>query len=390
MSVVNPHFLKKYEERVVYSKKVIKSFWNFEKLPYIPTLVWLPPYYSLRNGLLTTAYEYYTNDELALRVQIESIKERLEVLEDDYIPYLDSYMGTCVLASAFGGGVRYFENQDPWVARAVVDDYRDIDRIKKPRIKESEMIMKVINRIDFWKKEVGDTIPISMPDPQGPLSIAIDLMGMQNLYLGFFDDPSRMHKLLEMITELIIDFQKVLYPRLESEDGVFEWTGIFFPKSKGRIRISEDNLISISPELYTEFAQPYNEIILRELGGGIIHWCGNGQNNFENVLSTSCLTGIHNSTMGDISLIFDQIVRIQEKNRNEHKNLVYFSSMVTPSRKSWIAGLLKRQKGFRGVINQVFFSTSKYGIMFIEGADGGYERFQDDQIDIIKEFFKQK
>jgi hypothetical protein len=389
--VFNLDFLDKYKDRIQKSKELIKRFWNFEKTSYIPTIVYNYPNYNLRQEMLVPWDKYLLDKELSLKVKLKSIEEHLKYINDEYIPVIDTFIGTPVIASTFGGKVDFFRDKDPWIKSRIINDLKDIDSIKKPDPRKTGLAKKTLEFIDYWKIETDGKIPVSIPDIQGPLSVGIDLMGAQKFYLGLFDDPNRMHKLLGIIAETVIDFLKILYSKIEEEDGLYEWTGIFFPKGKGRVRISEDNLISISPDIYLEFLQPYNEMILKEVGGGIIHWCGDGSNNFESVLTTQNLTGVHNSSMGDMNLIISQISRLNNIKEKDNKKLVYFNLMALPSRKSTVKELLEEQKGFNGLVNQIFLPTNNFGTAFYtERKKQGYEKFIDEPIDIMNEFLRDK
>ena len=389
--VFNLDFLDKYKDRIQKSKELIKRFWNFEKTSYIPTIVYNYSNYNLRQEMLVPCDKYLLDKELSLKVKLKSIEEHLKYINDEYIPVIDTFMGCPVIASTFGGKVDFFRDKDPWIKSRIINDLKDIDSIKKPDPRKTGLAKKTLEFIDYWKIETDGKIPISIPDIQGPLSVGIDLMGAQKFYLGLFDDPNRIHKLLGIIAETVIDFLKILYSKIEEEDGLYEWTGIFFPKGKGRVRISEDNLISISSDIYLEFLQPYNEMILKEVGGGIIHWCGDGSNNFESVLTTQNLTGVHNSSMGDMNLIISQISRLNNIKEKDNKKLVYFSSMALPSRKSTVKELLEEQKGFNGLVNQIFLPTNNFGTAFYtERKKQGYEKFIDEPIDIMNEFLRDK
>ena len=389
--VFNLDFLDKYKDRIQKSKELIKRFWNFEKTSYIPTIVYNYSNYNLRQEMLVPCDKYLLDKELSLKVKLKSIEEHLKYINDEYIPVIDTFMGCPVIASTFGGKVDFFRDKDPWIKSRIINDLKDIDSIKKPDPRKTGLAKKTLEFIDYWKIETDGKIPISIPDIQGPLSVGIDLMGAQKFYLGLFDDPNRIHKLLGIIAETVIDFLKILYSKIEEEDGLYEWTGIFFPKGKGGVRISEDNLISISSDIYLEFLQPYNEMILKEVGGGIIHWCGDGSNNFESVLTTQNLTGVHNSSMGDMNLIISQISRLNNIKEKDNKKLVYFSSMALPSRKSTVKELLEEQKGFNGLVNQIFLPTNNFGTAFYtERKKQGYEKFIDEPIDIMNEFLRDK
>ena len=379
-------FLARHSERIARSRKAIGAFWNMEEQDHIPATAYIPSYYNIATGATCSAGMYYTDKEVNLRTQIESIAARLQTIEDDYLPHIDSFLGTPVIASAFGGKIQYFEDKDPWIEGPIIHAPRDIDRLKKPNPAKTGLTSRILEWIDYWKAETRGLLPVSITDIQGPLSVAIDLMGASSFYLALYDEPRRVKTLLGIITETLIEFLKQLYPLIEEPDGLHEWTGLFFPKGCGRCRLSEDNLISLSPQMYLEFIHPYNEIIFGEIGGGILHWCGDGSNNFNAALSTRNLKGIHNSSMGDMDLVIRQIEQIQRMNADTGGKVVYFSSMMLPNQVEKARELVRRQKGLRGVLNFIFYTLDDYGLSFGQGDQRGYRKLKDDPMKILKAF----
>ena len=101
-----PHlsFLDRHAERIAESREAILRFWNLQPNPRrIPVTVYVPRTFSLADGALCSAGAYYTDKDANLRAQLSSLRARLECLQDDFLPYLDTYIGTPVVASAFGG-----------------------------------------------------------------------------------------------------------------------------------------------------------------------------------------------------------------------------------------------------------------------------------------------
>jgi uroporphyrinogen-III decarboxylase len=45
---------------------------------------------------------------------------------------------------------------------------------------------------------------------------------------------------------------------------------------RGRIMVRDDAATNLSPAMYEDFAQPCDQRLLDELGGGAIHFCGRG------------------------------------------------------------------------------------------------------------------
>jgi hypothetical protein len=390
MNMINLDFLARHSEKIARSQKAITAFWNIEEQNYIPTTVYIPSYYNIATGAMCSAGKYYTEKHTNLMAQIESIAAHLQMIDDDYLPHIDTFLGTPVIASAFGGNIQFFEDKDPWIEGPIIHHPRDIDRLKKPNPAKVGLTSRILEWIDYWKVQTRGLLPLSVTDIQGPLSVAIDLMGASSFYLALYDDPRRIKTLLEIIAETLIDFLKQLYPLIEEEDGLHEWTGLFFPKGCGRCRLSEDNLISLSPEMYMEFIHPYNELIFGEIDGGILHWCGDGSNNFKNALSTKGLKGIHNSSMGDMDLIISQIEQIQRMNADTGGRMVYFSSMMLPNNIDKAQELVQKQKGMRGVLNFIFYTLDGYGVSFGQSEQRGYRKLNADPMKILKVFLNRK
>lgn len=388
--MVDLGFLVRHSERIARSKEAIAAFWNLEAQDRIPATVYIPSYYNLATGKACSAGKYYTDKATNLAAQIESMAARLDLVDDDYLPHIDTFLGTPVIASAFGGNIQFFEDKDPWIEGPIIHHPRDIDRLKKPDPAKTGLTSRILEWIGYWKAQTKGLLPISVTDIQGPLSVAIDLMGASSFYLALYDEPKRVKALLGIITETLVEFLKLLYPLIEEEDGLHEWTGLFFPKGCGRCRLSEDNLISLSPQMYMEFIHPYNEIIFREIGGGILHWCGDGSNNFQNALATKNLKGIHNSSMGDMDLIIRQIEQIQRINAETGRKLVYFSSMMLPNDAGKVQELVQRQQGMRGVLNFIFYTLDDFGLSFGHGEQRGYRKLKADPMKILKAFLNRR
>ena len=64
---------------------------------------------------------------------------------------------------------------------------------------------------------------------------------------------------------------------------------------KGSIVLRNDSAMNLSPELYEEFAAPYDGRLLKRYGGGIVHFCGRGDHYIEALSNINGLTGINMS-----------------------------------------------------------------------------------------------
>ena len=364
-------FLNNYKDRVKDSKSRIENCYRGKQSTGIPLVFNLSPYYLLKNNEFALK-NYFSNPYAALEIQLKSINEHLEVIEDDYIPYLYPYWGVCALASGFGGKIQFYENKDPWLDEKVIKNFKDIDKLKKPEPEQAGLMKTVFSLMKIWKKEVKDGIPIGITDIQGPISISIDLMGVENFFLGIIDCPNKIHKLLDIVTEYLINCLKKSYSIIGDRDDGYFVTGIYIPAGYGKVRISEDNIIFISPEICKEFLRPYIERIFYEIGNGSVHWCGDGFKNINEISKIKGLTGINNCSMGDIEII---------KKQNEisiERNLIYHNEVIMP-KPEWFVKL-KEVLIKKCLLHHFVISSDNFGISF-----NGYELMDlDNKIDYIK------
>ena len=121
---------------------------------------------------------------------------------------------------------------------------------------------------DFPK--VKQHVHIYHPDLQGPMDVAELLWGTA-IFVELFDQPQLVHDFLKLICETYITFMKEWWkisPPLPDLNP--HWTSVW----KGNIVLRDDSAMNLSPEMFKEFILPYDEWLLKELGGGAIHACG--------------------------------------------------------------------------------------------------------------------
>jgi len=127
------------------------------------------------------------------------------------------------------------------------------------------------------------------PDTQGPLDIAELLWGSEIFY-EMYDDPEFVHAVLNLITDTYMKF-------------LDKWFGLFPAKEdlnvhwhllhKGKIMLRNDSAMNLSPEMYAEFALPYDKRLLEYYGGGCVHFCGRGDHYIERLCGIDALTSIN-------------------------------------------------------------------------------------------------
>lgn len=114
---------------------------------------------------------------------------------------------------------------------------------------------------------------IYMADTEGPCGIMEMLFGSEFYYL-FSDDPELIHLTMEIITDEFLLFSRAWHKAFPPFDEThrMDWGWLH----RGHTLIREDTATNISRAMYDEFVFPYDARIMRELGGGAIHFCGRG------------------------------------------------------------------------------------------------------------------
>lgn len=222
--------------------------------------------------------------ELQLKCQLESIAKRVrQGFWDDSVMALhpvDSATGW--MTEVFGGETVWFPNRPPY-PHPVITEAKDIDKLH-PDFDKSEIYQAALTHLRYYRKVVGDKIPIGAPDLQSPIDIVSMIFDYTQLIYAMMDEPNRVYSLMRMITDAVIQachaFRKEMtdYPM-----GHFNW---WLPRG---IFLSDDLQAVLNPELYKEFAVPYNEIIAQEFGGLGLHSCGKIIHNIDNVSATKGL-----------------------------------------------------------------------------------------------------
>ncbi|HNS21179.1 MAG TPA: hypothetical protein PKH24_11810 [Sedimentisphaerales bacterium] len=140
------------------------------------------------------------------------------------------------------------------------------------------------------------------PDLQGPMN-ACEMLWGGSLYVDFYDKPDLVKDFLDLLTGTYIRF-------LRRWDGIVARTGArtVAPEGRessaerreyavhwsmlhrGRIMVRNDASTNLSPAMYEEFAMPFDQRLLDELGGGAIHFCGRGDHLISRIAG---LSGVH-------------------------------------------------------------------------------------------------
>ena len=129
------------------------------------------------------------------------------------------------------------------------------------------------------------------PDLQGPLDVAELLFGGE-LILAMYDEPDTVKALLTLVTDTYTKFIEKWFELFPPDPVQNAHWGSFM--HRGQIVLRDDSAMNLSPELYREFAFPFDAQLLARYGG-VVHFCGRGDHYINILCDADGLYGINMS-----------------------------------------------------------------------------------------------
>ena len=163
---------------------------------------WLP------NWAGHTILDYFTDEGVFLNDNLKAIRTFPETI---FLPGFWSEYGMCTEPSAFGAVSMWGEDEFPF-AQKVLHAPAEVERLEKPNPRKHGLLPFVIKRLQHLQPEIkaaGHKIRFAVA--RGPLNIASFLMGTPEFLEATRTDPERMHRLLDIITDFLVEW--VAYQR---------------------------------------------------------------------------------------------------------------------------------------------------------------------------------
>ena len=288
-----------FRNRNLASEETILAAFRFEN-ETAPYLIYDANYWLFGDVREHIPSDYCDEDPSSMiRYQLDGIERHVANYEDAYIPFLMPWYGTGVLASGFGVNIKFQDCMDPATDLPPISDVAQLGDFKPPDPERDGLMPRVLNTIRVMRGQSG--LPVGVTDCQGPLTTALQIIGYDKMIYWMHDHPEKIHDLMQMVTEALIDWvrvqKEVAGQRLEDDAYVL---GIKIPGGYGGVWMSDDDCVIFGPELYREFVVPYNSRVLGAFGGGSIHYCGTATQHIENYLTTEGLTCIQNLNLDNL------------------------------------------------------------------------------------------
>jgi hypothetical protein len=277
-------------ERIEKSKERINHLWQnrpaLDRLPFTFCAV-NRPYYIGNLG-----------KEKGLRAFLDEFIAR-GIADDDFIPTIFPGCRISTIPAMFGA--KEIIATDPlsenWGTERLLYKPEDIDALPDPDIRLSDSALYFLDIEKYFLEETEGLIPIHVCDMQGPVDIAGQLLGYDELFLCAFDDEDRYAKLMNKIVDAFIMLWKA---QQELLGDVFVpthlWAQSWTPKNNG-VSASADSIVMVSPDFFTEFYEPYLKRITDTLGPLTIHSCGDFSKMIPTLASCNFIHGVQAGQM---------------------------------------------------------------------------------------------
>lgn len=172
---------------------------------------WLP------NWAGYSMLDYFTNDNVWLAANLQAIETFPQAL---FLPGFWSEYGMCTEPSAFGAVSVWAENEFPF-AKPILHSVEAVDQLERPNPRTDGLLPFVLKRLHHKQaviEEAGHKIRFAVA--RGPLNIASFLMGSTEFLTALKTDPERMHCLLGLISDFLVEWIAVQREHFPSIDGL--------------------------------------------------------------------------------------------------------------------------------------------------------------------------
>ena len=181
-----------------------------ERIPESPVVVvwnrapFLPYYYVVK------PIEFYRNSSIKLDLQTRIQNEFPNAVA---LPGVNADFGLINETSGFGGKVKWVEHSAPHIFPGIKNK-EEIDHLKLPDPKKDGLMPKSLEEYEYMWKHIDKKMIQDYGHLEGsaytvgPCEVAGLVVGYDNFFTNLIWDPSRIHTLLDITTELILNWIK--------------------------------------------------------------------------------------------------------------------------------------------------------------------------------------
>jgi uroporphyrinogen-III decarboxylase len=172
---------------------------------------WLPGWAGM------SIIDYFSNEQMWFDANLKAIKQFPDIM---FLPGFWAEFGMCTEPSAFGAKCSWQEHELPY-ADKIITDIQNVHSLSKPNPKTDGLLPFVIYRLKHYKGQIEQTgHNIKFAVARGPLNVASFLAGSTEFLMAIRTNPDETKKLLDTITDFLIDWLELQANTFPSIDGV--------------------------------------------------------------------------------------------------------------------------------------------------------------------------
>lgn len=172
---------------------------------------WLPGWAGV------SMLDYFADEQVWIQANLQATHEFPDIL---LLPGFWAEYGMCTEPSAFGAKSVWSEDFFPSVEK-VLFGYDEIQRVKKPNCRTDGLLPFVIRRLQRCRPAIEAAgHRIRFATARGPLNIASYLLGHTEFLIGLKTHPDEIQRLLEIITDFLVDWIGWQAESFDSIDGI--------------------------------------------------------------------------------------------------------------------------------------------------------------------------
>ena len=194
--------------------------------------------------------------------------------------------GNAFLLSALGLEVRILDGKlEP--ARSLTRE--EARRLELPAdIAQAGLIARAVRFIRYARSALPAHIPVGLCFMMSPYDLAYLIRGGE-LMIDMYEAPDDVHRLMAVCADLFVRATLLLKREAGEPAGFHRY---FHSIHAGGGLLCEDCCVMLSAGLHREFSIPYTRQALDAIGGGWLHFCGDGRHITDNYLQIPNLYGI--------------------------------------------------------------------------------------------------
>jgi len=209
--------------------------------------------------------------EHSLALQLGALHKSMAYRAD--VPnFLEPWYGIGVLAAAYGADYIWQGGAAP-AMRPKYGSVEEVLGVNPLPIHKTEIGKRNLAMAEYFMRKTGGRLPISLCDIQSPLNTVGHVMDLNAFFLGCHDDPDAARELLNRMADLMVDYLRH-FKALLGDALVMPGHGFASSRCLPGIGVSDDNIVTLSADIYRAVAAESIERMGEAFGGLAYHSCG--------------------------------------------------------------------------------------------------------------------